>query len=167
MIGDPAGDPPDPAPTRPVPLPSPFVVDIQMRFRDTDRLGHVNNATVATYAEIGRLEYFRAAGANLTSMILARLALDFRRQIYLGQSVQIDTRTLRISTSSITIRQQALAARDVATALESVIPCFASHAPRPAPAPGRPRSMLLPAGTPPPAPLTTAPAATTRTPPRP
>lgn len=156
MIGDPAGDPPDPAPTRPVPLPSPFVVDIQMRFRDTDRLGHVNNATVATYAEIGRLEYFRAAGANLTSMILARLALDFRRQIYLGQSVQIETRTLSIGTSSITIRQNVLADGEVATEIESVIVCFDYDAQRAVPVPDRLRNMLMPEGTPPSGPRTSA-----------
>ena len=30
--------------------------DIQMRFGDTDALGHVNNASYASYAEVARLE---------------------------------------------------------------------------------------------------------------
>ena len=163
MNGDPAGDPSDPKTSTPPdpsgadaaplgdalplgPLPSPFVVDIQMRFRDTDRLGHVNNATVATYAEVGRLEYFRAAGANLTSMILARLALDFRRQIYLGESVQVETRTVDIGTSSITVQQRVLAAGNVATEIESVIVCFDYDAQRPVPVPDRLRRVLMPDG---------------------
>ena len=33
-------------------------VEIQIRFKDLDMLGHVNNANYFTYAEYARLKYF-------------------------------------------------------------------------------------------------------------
>gem|GEM_PF-7071886 len=59
---------------------------IQLRFSDTDRLGHVNNAVFATYAELGRLAFLRELGMTDQGLILARLAIDFLRQVRLGTS---------------------------------------------------------------------------------
>jgi len=36
-----------------------YTTDIDVRFRDIDAMGHVNNAVYATYIEQARTEYFR------------------------------------------------------------------------------------------------------------
>ena len=40
--------------------------DIQVRFGDTDALGHVNNASFAAYAELARLDFFPSRSLILT-----------------------------------------------------------------------------------------------------
>ncbi len=37
----------------------PYRTDIQVRFADTDALGHVNNSAFAHYAEHARIEFFQ------------------------------------------------------------------------------------------------------------
>ncbi len=125
-------------------LPSPHVIDVQMRFRDTDRLGHVNNATIATYAELGRLEFLMAAGAVVTSVILARLAIDYKAQILMHQHVQVATEVVRIGSSSITLHQQVTADGELAADIESVLVCFDYEAQRPVRVPDSLRQLLQP-----------------------
>ena len=43
----------------PEPVPAPVRVPIQIRWRDLDALGHVNNAVFITYFEYARLAYIR------------------------------------------------------------------------------------------------------------
>jgi len=43
-----------------MPDPVPVVMTIQIRWRDLDALGHVNNAVYLTYFELARLGYIRA-----------------------------------------------------------------------------------------------------------
>jgi len=61
---------------------------IQIRFRDTDGMGHVNNAVYATYLEHARFDWYRThfGSKPLTdfSFILARLEIDYRRPITLA-----------------------------------------------------------------------------------
>ncbi|MGD1844013.1 MAG: acyl-CoA thioesterase [Salibacteraceae bacterium] len=55
---------------------------IQTRFRDTDMLGHVNNAVYLSYIEIARLEFIKEQLPHLDwskqAFILARVEIDFR-----------------------------------------------------------------------------------------
>ncbi len=82
--------------------------EIQVRFADTDALGHVNNAVYATYAELGRVEFMRALGIAPGGFILARLALDYRRQVRLGERVSVETWVERVGNTSVTMRQVVL-----------------------------------------------------------
>ena len=59
---------------------------IEVRFRDCDPLGHVNNAVYLTYLEQARLFYWRsmwgfggAAAAALPGVIMARAEIDYKR----------------------------------------------------------------------------------------
>ena len=45
--------------------------EIQVRFNDTDALGHINNSSYALYAEIGRLELIKQIKAPPNQFILA------------------------------------------------------------------------------------------------
>ena len=58
---------------------------IQLRFRDMDAMGHVNNAVFATYLEYARYDWYRARfGVGELAdfpFILARIEIDYRRPI--------------------------------------------------------------------------------------
>ena len=61
---------------------------IEIRWRDVDALRHVNNAVYATYLEECRDGWLaRALGddASLWDYVLARVAIDFRNEVSLGE----------------------------------------------------------------------------------
>jgi acyl-CoA thioester hydrolase len=121
-----------------------YTVDtpIQLRFADTDALGHVNNAALVTYLEIGRLDYFARFPGFVQSLILARLAVDFRRQVRLEDQVVVQTSLEQLGTSSITLRQVVLAGGEVAVECRSVVVHFDYDAQRSVPVPAAIREAL-------------------------
>jgi len=83
---------------------------IEIRWRDVDALRHVNNAVYATYLEECRDGWLaRALGddAPLWDYVLARVAIDFRNEVSLGEEAVLARATLvRIGTSSLTLREE-------------------------------------------------------------
>jgi acyl-CoA thioester hydrolase len=77
-----------------------FVHNETVRFRDLDALGHLNNAVYATFLEQARLAYLSQNGAPVTNMILARLEIDFRSPVELGETVAIAVEPTRVGTKS-------------------------------------------------------------------
>ena len=79
---------------------------IQVRFKDTDMMGHVNNAAYATYVEYARLQYFKdvvSDGVDWSKqegLILAKLELNFRAPLFFSEIVSVYTRCSRIGKSS-------------------------------------------------------------------
>jgi acyl-CoA thioester hydrolase len=98
--------------------------DVQMRFADTDALGHVNNATFATYAELARLEFLQVFGASVRSLILASMYIDFRRQVKLGDHVHVETQVAKMGTTSVTLAQTILANGERAADVSSTVVHF-------------------------------------------
>jgi acyl-CoA thioester hydrolase len=73
-----------------------FSHQIEVRFRDCDPLGHVNNAAYLTYLEQARLFYWRsmwgfgsAAAAALPGVIMARAEIDYKRPAKYGQVLDV------------------------------------------------------------------------------
>ena len=118
------------------------VTPIQQRFGDTDALGHVNNATLATYAESGRLDFLGRFPGFVQSLILAHLSLDYRRQVLLGQRVEVHTSLVRLGRTSLELRQDIMADGAVAVECRSVVVHFDYAAQRPAPLPAQVREAL-------------------------
>lgn len=78
---------------------------LEVRFRDTDRLGHVNNAVYLTYFEQGRVSFFdRLLGLevkwNEEGLILANAQLDFLAPILLEDKIAVDIRVTRLGNKS-------------------------------------------------------------------
>lgn len=99
---------------------------IEIRWRDLDALRHVNNAVYATYLEEARDEWFvRALGpdGNFWDYVLARVAIDFRRELNQDdEALVVRTRLVRIGTSSLTFREEIVSlAGWVAAEAESVV----------------------------------------------
>lgn len=121
-------------------------IPIQLRFGDTDKLGHINNAVYASYAEVGRLELLRSLGIEESTLILARLAIDFRRQVVLGDECFITTTVVRLGTSSIVLSQAVIANGEVAADFEAVMVWFDYETQRPARVPDSARAALTAGG---------------------
>jgi acyl-CoA thioester hydrolase len=83
---------------------------IEIRWRDMDALGHVNNAVYATYFEEIRdewTEHVLGGHTPWTSFVLARIAIDFRRELSQADDViVVRCRLTRIGTSSLTLREE-------------------------------------------------------------
>ena len=81
-----------------------FDVELPVRYRDLDTLGHVNNAVYATYLEQARTRYVdHLLGSVVTDggMVLANLEINFRRPITLkAGSVRVECGTLETGESS-------------------------------------------------------------------
>ena len=83
---------------------------IEIRWRDVDAYRHVNNAVYATYLEECRDELSEnvLAGVGDTwDYVLARVAIDFRRELTLDDNaVVVRCAVERIGNSSITLREE-------------------------------------------------------------
>ena len=94
------------------------VVEIPVRFADTDAMGHVNNAIYLTYCEIARIRYWTevtgmpiALGTEgAESLILAEARITYRAPVFHSEIVTIQTRAARIGRSSFTLEHRLLAA---------------------------------------------------------
>ncbi len=81
-----------------------FVQPVQVRFRDMDAMGHVNNAVYLTYLEMARVGYYHSL-FGLTRpedfpFILARVEIDFRSPVVLGEEILVGIRVSRVGNKS-------------------------------------------------------------------
>ena len=76
----------------------------QVRFRDLDPMGHVNNAVFLTYIEQARVAFLSEVGAATgledMNLIVARVEIDFKAPVRFGQEVEISVRATRFGTKS-------------------------------------------------------------------
>jgi acyl-CoA thioester hydrolase len=83
---------------------------VEIRWSDVDAYQHVNNAVYATYLEECRDEWVeRALGGvgDSWDLVLARVAIDFRRELRLeDEEVVVSCTLTRIGNSSLTLREQ-------------------------------------------------------------
>ena len=83
---------------------------VEIRWSDVDAYMHVNNAVYATYLEECRDEWVdRALGelGDAWDFVLARVAIDFRRELRLEDEEVVVSCTLeRIGNSSVTLREE-------------------------------------------------------------
>ncbi|MCP3030146.1 acyl-CoA thioesterase [Halobacillus sp. A1] len=83
---------------------------IQVRFCETDLLGHVNNNNFFIYMEDSRIKFFeelKLVDENW-NFILASIKCDFLKQVYYGQEILINTRVVKVGNSSFHLEQDML-----------------------------------------------------------
>ena len=80
------------------------LLDLRPRFRDTDAMGHVNNAVYITYLEVARQEYWqRLEGLQdykRVPFILAQVVCDFRSEALVNEVLMLGVRLDWIGTRS-------------------------------------------------------------------
>ena len=83
---------------------------IEIRWHDVDAFNHVNNAVYLTYLEECRDEWLDGAlgdGQGAWNLVIARIAIDFRRELLLeDDAVLVRCRLERLGTSSVTTREE-------------------------------------------------------------
>jgi acyl-CoA thioester hydrolase len=89
---------------------------VEVRFRDCDPLGHVNNAVFATYFEVARFGYWREAlgyrEEDGLPFIMARIECNYRSQARAGELLDVQMHVGRIGRSSFTFDYRVVAATD-------------------------------------------------------
>ena len=74
----------------------PVVHPLRPRFRDTDAMGHINNAVYVTYLEVARQEYCRALDHTVdyreVPFILAHVTIDFRSEALVMETLELGVR---------------------------------------------------------------------------
>ena len=125
---------------------APYTVDIDVRFRDIDALGHVNNAVYATYIEQARTRYFRDVldvDISQSSNVLALLSIDFRRPIELtDDDVTVTVELADLGRSSATMTHEIRVGDAVAAEAEATIVALDPETGEPAPIPEAHRTAM-------------------------
>jgi acyl-CoA thioester hydrolase len=119
-----------------------YRTDIQVRFNDTDMLGHLNNTAYALYVEQARVDFFRSLGMARITLILAHISLDFRKQVAFGDKVRVETNVSKVGNSSVTLSQAVYANNEVAAETKSVVVLFDYEAQKPKTIPAELRTRL-------------------------
>ena len=87
----------------------PIWTEEKIRYGDTDRQGHVNNAVFATFCESGRVAFFHEQASHVSAhranFAIVRLELDFRAELFYPGTVDIGTRVLSLGRSSFHLGQ--------------------------------------------------------------
>ena len=82
----------------------PFSHPIEVRFSDLDAMGHVNNAVVVSFMEQGRFQWWRTflGGRKFQEegFLIARVEVDYRMPILLGDDVRVELHCTKVGTSS-------------------------------------------------------------------
>lgn len=83
---------------------------IQIRFNDVDQMGHVNNAVIMEYFDLGKEAFFAERGlppeeGDFTVMIV-HYDVDFRAQIHYHDSIHVETEIEKLGNKSLTMMQR-------------------------------------------------------------
>jgi acyl-CoA thioester hydrolase len=83
---------------------------LQPRFRDTDAMGHINNAVYVTYLEVARQEYWRTLDGTQdykrVPFILAHITIDFRSEALVNETLLLGCRCVKIGAKSFTFEYE-------------------------------------------------------------
>lgn len=124
-----------------------FDHDIEIRFRDCDALGHVNNAVYLSYLEQARIAFWhRLTGTSgiPRGFILARAEIDFTAPATLGDRLVVALRVEAVGRTSFTLAYEVLKARtrEVIASARTVQVMFDYGAGKPVPIPDAIRARL-------------------------
>lgn len=88
-----------------------FSYKVMPGFSDTDALGHINNTRLPVWFENARDPVFKLFTPDYDfkrwPLILARITVDFKHQIYINSEVEIISSISRLGNASFTINHQA------------------------------------------------------------
>lgn len=77
--------------------------EIYVRYADTDAMGHINNATYATYLETARSSYYDAIVGEFpdgVETVVAKLMIDYHGEIRYGDAVAVAVGVVELGETS-------------------------------------------------------------------
>ncbi len=90
-------------------------LQINVRFGETDALGHINNTSYFIYLEEARVKYFETLGYSMDvkkwHFILASTKCDFLSQGYFNQILTVKTWVSRIGSKSFQLDHEIVCSR--------------------------------------------------------
>jgi acyl-CoA thioester hydrolase len=123
-----------------------FVHREPVRFRDLDPMGHVNNAVFLTYVESARIAFLQHLGAAPTledlGIIVARIEIDFRAPVRLGDEVEVSVSVSRFSEKSFGLDHELSVDGTVVAEAKTVLVTYDYSKREPVPIPGEWREKL-------------------------
>ncbi|MGM0886440.1 MAG: acyl-CoA thioesterase [Bacillota bacterium] len=105
-------------------------LEVNVRFSETDALGHINNTSYFVYLEEARMKFFEALGqaTNVESwnFLLASTKCDFIAQGYFNQLLTIRTSLTKVGTKSCDMFHDILCSQtgEVIAKGSAVLVCF-------------------------------------------
>ena len=118
-----------------------------VRYGDTDRQGHVNNAVFATYSESGRSAFLRSsilpAFTGDYLVVLVAITIEFRAEVFWPGKVDIGTAVLSVGRSSVTLGQGMFNGGRCAATSRNTVVLVDEKTRRPTPLPGEYRQALV------------------------
>lgn len=83
---------------------------VQIRFNDVDQMGHVNNAVIMEYFDLGKEAFFSSHGLppekSDFTVIIVHYEVDFLSQIGFHDTVHVETEIERFGNKSLTLMQR-------------------------------------------------------------
>lgn len=117
-----------------------------IRYGDTDKIGHVNNAVFSTFLETGRTRLLWGEAGHVApegaSFVLARLVLDYRAEMFWPGEAHVGTGVLSVGRSSITLSQAIFQEERCTATAETVLVLFDTATRRPLPLSDAGRALL-------------------------
>ena len=88
------------------------ITPIQIRFNDVDQMGHVNNADIMEYLDLGKDAFFSSHGLSPTksdfTVMVVHYDVDFKAQIHHHDSIAVTTEVEKLGNKSLTIMQRVI-----------------------------------------------------------
>ncbi len=84
-----------------------FTTEVQLRFRDLDAMGHVNNVVYLTYCELARTQFYMKHAFKRSlhdiDFILAHADIDYVSAAAWGDQIEVSVWPTKIGESSFTL----------------------------------------------------------------
>lgn len=125
-----------------------FRYRIEVRFRDCDAMGHVNNAVYLTYLEQARFAFWRKLTGSTAGpeagIIIARAEIDYRSAAYAGDLIEVRLAVGGTGRSSFTLTYEIVDESSGRRLVEArtVMVTYDYSARRPVPIPEKMRALL-------------------------
>ncbi len=99
-----------------------FELEVPVRWRDTDALGHVNHVVFLTYLEEARDAFYAQIMGSDPIYVVVRLEVDWRAEVrHADRRVKVQLAVEQLGTTSLTTRETVLTAAGEVAAQARVV----------------------------------------------
>jgi acyl-CoA thioester hydrolase len=99
-----------------------YEISVDVRWRDTDALGHVNHVVFLTYLEEGRDAFYSQIIGGDPIYVVVRLEVDLRAEVrHQDRQVRVRIEAERVGTTSLVTRETILSASNEVVAEARVV----------------------------------------------
>ncbi len=87
---------------------------LQIRFKDIDMMGHINNAVIMEFFDLGKSQYFADAGIPVTPdegdfcVMVVHIEVDFHSQIHWHDQIAVTSCVSNWGNKSLRVKQQVI-----------------------------------------------------------